>query len=69
MHVIKRGNYIMKTVSTLEQYVKDIKELNVKKLTKEEEQEIGYRILNGDKSAVKELIEANLMLVVKRANS
>ena len=45
-----------------------IRNLNSKILTKEEEQELGYAILNGDNNARKRLIEANLRYVVKLAS-
>lgn len=57
----------MKEVTTFNQYMIDIRNLNSKILTKEEEQELGYAILNGDNNARKRLIEANLRYVVKLA--
>ena len=38
----------MEEVTTFNQYMIDIRNLNSKILTKEEEQELGYAILNGD---------------------
>ena len=58
----------MEEVSTFNQYMIDIRNLNSKILTKEEEQELGYAILNGDNNARKRLIEANLRYVVKLAS-
>lgn len=57
----------MEEVTTFNQYMIDIRNLNSKILTKEEEQELGYAILNGDNNARKRLIEANLRYVVKLA--
>ena len=57
----------MEEVTTFNQYMIDIRNLNSKILTKEEEQELGYAILNGDNNARKILIEANLRYVVKLA--
>lgn len=57
----------MEEVTTFNQYMLDIRNLNSKILTKEEEQELGYAILNGDNNARKILIEANLRYVVKLA--
>lgn len=58
----------MEEVTTFNQYMIDIRNLNSKILTKEEEQELGYAILNGDNNARKRLIEANLRYVVKLAS-
>ena len=58
----------MEEVTTFNQYMIDIRNLNSKILTKEEEQELGYAILNGDNNARKILIEANLRYVVKLAS-
>ena len=58
----------MEEVTTFNQYMIDIRNLNSKRLTKEEEQELGYAILNGDNNARKRLIEANLRYVVKLAS-
>lgn len=57
----------MEEVTTFNQYMIDIRNLNSKILTREEEQELGYAILNGDNNARKRLIEANLRYVVKLA--
>lgn len=57
----------MEEVTTFNQYMIDIRNLNSKILTKEEEQELGYAILNGDNNARKRLAEANLRYVVKLA--
>ena len=57
----------MEEVTTFNQYMIDIRNLNSKIPTKEEEQELGYAILNGDNNARKILIEANLRYVVKLA--
>ena len=59
----------MEEVTTFNQYMIDIRNLNSKILTKEEEQELGYAILNGDNNARKRLIEANLRYVVKLASA
>ena len=58
----------MEEVTTFNQYMIDIRNLNSKILTKEEEQELGYAILNGDNNARKILIEDNLRYVVKLAS-
>ena len=58
----------MEEVTIFNQYMIDIRNLNSKILTKEEEQELGYAILNGDNNARKILIEANLRYVVKLAS-
>ena len=58
----------MEEVTIFNQYMIDIRNLNSKILTKEEEQELGYAILNGDNNARKRLIEANLRYVVKLAS-
>lgn len=58
----------MEEVTTFNQYMIDIRNLHSKILTKEEEQELGYAILNGDNNARKILIEANLRYVVKLAS-
>lgn len=58
----------MEEVTTFNQYMIDIRNLNSKILTKEEEQELGYAILNGDNNARKRLAEANLRYVVKLAS-
>ena len=58
----------MEEVTTFNQYMIDIRNLNSKILTKEEEQELGYAILNGDNNARKILIETNLRYVVKLAS-
>lgn len=58
----------MEEATTFNQYMIDIRNLNSKILTKEEEQELGYAILNGDNNARKRLIEANLRYVVKLAS-
>ena len=58
----------MEEATTFNQYMIDIRNLNSKILTKEEEQELGYAILNGDNNARKILIEANLRYVVKLAS-
>lgn len=58
----------MEEVTTFNQYMIDIRNLNSKILTKEEEQQLGYAILNGDNNARKILIEANLRYVVKLAS-
>ena len=47
----------MEEVTTFNQYMIDIRNLNSKILTKEEEQELGYAILNGDNNARKILIK------------
>lgn len=57
----------MEEVTTFNQYMIDIRNLNSKILTRKEEQELGYAILNGDNNARKRLIEANLRYVVKLA--
>ena len=46
-------------------YLKDIGQYHI--LSPEEEQELGYRILEGDKSAEEELVKHNLKLVVSIA--
>lgn len=58
----------MEEVTTFNQYMIDIRNLNSKILTKEEEQKLGYAILNRDNNARKRLIEANLRYVVKLAS-
>ena len=63
-----KGVLYMEEVTTFNQYMIDIRNLNSKILTKEEEQELGYAILNGDNNARKRLIEANLRYVVKLAS-
>lgn len=53
------------TGNSLTEYIKRIKE--IKLLTPEEEQKLGYRILQGDIDAVNALVEANLRLVINIA--
>lgn len=48
-------------------YYQYLNEINYRKnLTLEEEQDLGYRILNGDKEAVNILVKSNLKLVLQR---
>ena len=48
-------------------YYQYLNEINYRKnLTLEEEQDLGYRILNGDKEAVNMLVKSNLKLVLQR---
>lgn len=48
-------------------YYQYLNEINYRKnLTLEEEQDLGYRILNGDKDAVDMLVKSNLKLVLQR---
>ena len=48
-------------------YYQYLNEVNYRKnLTLEEEQDLGYRILNGDKEAVNMLVKSNLKLVLQR---
>ncbi len=55
----------IKNIDNLQTYFKAIK--NSKGLTREQEAELGKRIKSGDKSAVTELVEANLQFVVRTA--
>lgn len=54
-----------KSTDNLQSYFKAIK--NSKGLTREQEAELGKRIQDGDKTAVTELVEANLQFVVRTA--
>lgn len=65
---LQKGGLYMEEVTAFNQYMIDIRNLNSKILTKEEEQELGYAILNGDRNARKKLVEANLRYVVKLAS-
>ncbi len=53
------------STENLQTYFKGIK--NSKGLTRQEETELGKRIQSGDKSAITELVEANLQFVVRTA--
>ena len=51
-------------------YYQYLNEINYRKnLTLEEEQDLGYRILNGDKEAVNILVKSNLKLVLQRVKN
>ncbi len=52
-------------IDTVDLYIRDIKRMHL--LTEEEEKELGRRIAEGDKEAWKELVSANLALVVSIA--
>ena len=79
--VFKNSNFVMLWDKILERvdldslhipkeqdsYYQYLSEINYRKnLTLEEEQDLGYRILNGDKEAVNMLVKSNLKLVLQR---
>lgn len=55
---------VHKSANIVDLYLKDIKNLNYKLLTREEERELFKRIKQGDLDAKNELIEKNLKLVI-----
>ena len=64
--IINDELYEGKTNDTVRLYMKDIR--NIPLLTREEEKKLAYRIKDGDKSAIKKMIECNARLVISCAN-
>ena len=67
---LKDNDNFVENSDIIELYLKELKyfsEIEGGLLTKEEEDELGYRILEGDKEAINTIVKRNLRLVISVA--